>query len=59
MERIRRVVHVLGSTGIIFGLWTGGALAANRYASPTGSGTNCNQATPCSIISRDQRCRRE
>jgi len=44
------VVQVLCTTGIIFGMWTSGALAANRYASPTGSGTSCNQATPCSIV---------
>jgi hypothetical protein len=50
MGRMKRVVHVLGITGIIFGSWTTGALAANRYASPTGSGTSCNLATPCSIV---------
>jgi hypothetical protein len=45
----RRAARIVLLTCVMLAATAGSALAANRFASPAGSGTACSQAAPCGI----------
>ena len=46
----RRVAHLLGTMSLMLGMCAATAVAANRFASPVGSGTACTVQSPCDIV---------